>query len=94
MSRLSLKSLASICTKPVLTTWGIRNVFRAQVFLARFQISHSHAGGHGHVCVYVYGCTDIHMYTSICMYVCVCVYVCVCNLFKQCINIVGEEEGV
>ena len=71
MSRLSLKSLASICTKRVLTTWGIRNVFRAQVFLARFQISHSHAGGHGHV--YVYVCTDIHMYTSICMYVCVCV---------------------
>ena len=63
-------------------------MFRAQVFLARFQISHSHDGGHGHVCVYVYVYTDIHMYTSICM------HIYIYNLFKQCVSVVGEEEGV
>ena len=65
-------------------------MFIAHVLLARFQISHSHVGGHGNVCVYV--CTDIHMYTSICMYVYIYIYI--CNLFKQCVNVVGEEEGV
>ena len=40
------------------------------------------------MCVCMCMCAQIYKH----MYVCVCV--CVYNLFKQCINIVGEEKGV
>ena len=42
------------------------------------------------VCV----CVCVHRYTHVYKHMYVCVCVCVYNLFKQCINIVGEEKGV
>ena len=41
-------------------------------------------------------CVCVHRYTHVYkhMYVCIYIYIYICNLFKQCVNVVGEEEGV